>query len=165
MAGKDRDLAALVVAVATPIAGGTLSSIATVRSTPTWYQDIRKPSWTPPQWAFGPVWTLLYLLMGVASWLVWRRRGEDKRVRGALALHGVQLVFNWLWTPIFFGWRAPGWALAEIVIMWSLVLATLIRFSRLRPAAGAMLVPYQLWVTVATALNASVWWLNRGRRP
>lgn len=163
MPGKLRGILGLLAAIAVPIVGGLLSSIPTFRSIPSWYQTIKKPSWTPPQWAFGPVWTVLYVLMGVASWLVSRKAGEDRRARLALAFYGIQLLLNWIWTPIFFGLRAPGWALAEISVMWQMVIWTISRFSQVRPVAGLLLVPYFLWVTVATALNASVWWLNRSQ--
>jgi tryptophan-rich sensory protein len=117
--------------------------------------------WNPPSWLFGPVWTLLYILMGVAVWLVWRTGFDAPGVRGALILFGVQLLFNLAWSFVFFGMRRIGWALVEIAATWALILATLIAFYRLRPAAGWLLAPYQLWVTFATALNATIWWLNR----
>lgn len=139
---------------------GGVSGISTASSVTTWYAGLAKPSWNPPGWVFGPVWTLLYILMAVAAWLVWRERGV-RPVRGALALYAVQLVLNGLWSPLFFGLRSPGAALAEIVPLWGSVLATLITFRRIRPAAGALFVPYLLWVTFATALNFAVWQMNR----
>jgi len=151
----------LAVAIAISLAVGGLGGIATSSSVSTWYQNLNKPSWNPPSWVFGPVWTLLYILMGVAVWLVWRLGWASPRVRTALVLFGAQLLFNLLWSVIFFGLRKPGWALLEIILLWGLILATLVQFYRLRPESGLLLVPYQLWVTFATALNAAIWWLNR----
>jgi benzodiazapine receptor len=156
-----QDLVGLVVALAVPLAVGGLGGIATSSSVSTWYQTLSRPSWNPPDWVFGPVWTLLYILMGVAMWLVWRSGWDSPEGQMGLILFGVQLLFNLLWSLIFFGLRKPGWALLEIGLLWVLILATLVQFYRLRPGAGLLLVPYQLWVTFATALNAAIWWLNR----
>jgi tryptophan-rich sensory protein len=124
-----------------------------------WYAALAKPSWTPPGWLFGPVWTLLYFSMAVAAFLVWRRPASRARTR-ALVLFGVQLGLNALWTPLFFGAHLPGLALAEIVLLDVAVVATLFAFWRLRRAAGALLVPYLAWSLFATALNAAIFWLN-----
>jgi translocator protein len=170
---KRRDWISLGVAVAIPQVAGGLGAIATVSSVPTWYQTIKKPSWNPPGRVFGPVWTILYLLMGVASWLIWRRSREEQPAEGALGLpakpearsalgfYGAQLVLNTLWSIIFFGLRDIGGALAEISVLWALILATTVRFYRLRPAAGLLLIPYLAWSTFATVLNAAIWRLNR----
>jgi tryptophan-rich sensory protein len=161
MSSKWRNVLALLIAIAVPFLAAGLGGAATASSVTTWYPSLRKPAWNPPTWLFGPVWTLLYLLMGVASWQVWRLGQSDRRVRTALGFYGAQLVFNVLWSVLFFGLRRMGWALAEIVVLWALILQTLVRFYRLRPAAGLLLVPYQLWVSFATVLNAALWWLNR----
>jgi len=161
MSDKVRDLVALVVAVVVPLLAGGLGSIATVSSIPTWYAQLNKPPWNPPDWLFGPVWTLLYILMGVAAWLVWRSGWPAAHVRLAVMTFAVQLVFNVLWSIIFFGLRSPGPALVEIVILWLLVLATTVQFFRLTSLAGYLMLPYLLWVSFASALNASVWSLNR----
>jgi benzodiazapine receptor len=158
---QPQDIVSLIVAIAIPLAVAAVGGAATASSVSTWYPNIEKPAWTPPSWLFGPVWTLLFIMMGVASWLVWRSGGGDPKVRTALILFGAQLAFNLLWSVLFFGLRRPGLALLEIVVLWAFILATLVAFYRLRPAAGLLLVPYQLWVTFATALNAAVWWLNR----
>lgn len=123
-----------------------------------WYATLRKPAWNPPSWVFGPVWTTLYILMGVAAWLVWDR--HRRAARAALTLFVVQLVFNAAWSWLFFGLRSPGLAFAEIVVLWALILATTIAFWRLRPTAGALLLPYLAWVTFAAVLNATLWQLN-----
>jgi translocator protein len=168
-----RDWISLALALLIPQLAGGLGAVATASSVPTWYRTIRKPSWNPPSWVFGPVWTMLYLLMGFASWLVWRRSREERRTdsplappedpeeREALVLYGAQLAFNSLWSVIFFGLRSIGGALAEIVLLWGLILATVLRFYRLRPAAGLLLLPYLAWSSFATVLNAAIWRLNR----
>ena len=161
MKSRLNDIISLVVAIAIPLIVGGLGGIATASSIPTWYRTLEKPTWNPPDWIFGPAWTLLYILMGVALWLVWRLGWDNPQVRRALLLFGVQLLFNLLWSLIFFGLRRPDWALLEIVVLWVLILATAAQFYRLQPIAGWLLVPYQLWVTFAAALNAAIWWLNR----
>lgn len=125
---------------------------------PEYYADLRKPPWAPPTWLFGPVWTVLYALIGVAAWLVHRRGGPG--TTGALGLWGGQLVLNAAWTPIFFGLRAPGPALAEIAVLWVAVVATTIAFLARRTAAGALMLPYLAWTTFAAALNFEIWRLN-----
>lgn len=136
-----------------------VASFGALFQTGEWYLTIAKPSWTPPGWIFGPVWTLLYIAMAVAAWLVWLEGGW-KANRSALSLYVVQLVFNAAWSWLFFGVHTIGGALIDIVILWLLILATLILFRRRRPAAGLLLVPYALWVGFATALNFQIWRLN-----
>jgi tryptophan-rich sensory protein len=127
---------------------------------PDWYRRLNKPSWAPPARIFGPVWTLLYLLMGVAAWLV---ASSGRPSRGAaLRLFRVQLALNAAWTPIFFGLRRPGLALVEIVVTWFAILATVIAFWRTRAAGTILLLPYLAWVGFACALNWSIWRRNRG---
>jgi len=157
------ELLSLAAYVAIPLIVGILGGIATGSSTDKWYRTIRKPSWNPPDWLFGPVWTLLYLLMGVALWLVSSSGWSDPRVQIAVFLFGAQLLFNLLWSVIFFGLRRPGWALAEILVLWVLILFMVLQFYLLRPLAGLLLVPYQVWVTFAAGLNASIWSLNRSQ--
>jgi tryptophan-rich sensory protein len=156
-----RNLFALLVALAIPLLVGGIGGFATARAIPTWYQGLEKPAWNPPDWVFGPVWTILYLLMGVAAWLIWRMGWEVPRVRIALGVFGLQLLLNLLWSLIFFGWQRPGLALLEITLLWFLVGITTLRFFSLEPRAGFLLVPYWLWTTFAAVLNASIWWLNR----
>jgi tryptophan-rich sensory protein len=125
-----------------------------------WYAGLRKPSWNPPNWIFGPVWTVLYATMAVAAWLVWKRGGFAAQ-RFALALFLMQLLLNALWSPLFFGLRDPGLAFADIVLLWLAVLATVVAFWKTRPLTGALLVPYLAWVTFASVLNFAMWRLNR----
>jgi tryptophan-rich sensory protein len=124
-----------------------------------WYAQLRKPSWNPPGWLFGPVWTTLYAMMGVAAWLVWLR-GGFKVQRLPLGLFIAQWVCNALWTCLFFGARNPLLGLIDIVILWVLLTLTLVHFWRVRPLAGALLVPYLLWISFAAALNFRLWQLN-----
>jgi benzodiazapine receptor len=128
-------------------------------SGPEFYSELRRPGWSPPAWLFGPVWTVLYGMMGVAAGVVWVRH----KVRGAgpaLGLFLVQLLLNAIWSPLFFGLRRPDLALIDIVALWALIGATVVAFWRKRPVAGALLVPYWLWVSFATALNFEIWRLN-----
>jgi len=122
-----------------------------------WYAALRKPSWTPPSWLFAPVWTLLYAMMAVAAWLVWRQTGLSSEV----GLFVVQLALNAAWSWLFFGLHRPGLAFADIVALWVAILGTLAAFWAVRPLAGWLLVPYLAWVSFASALNAAVWRLNR----
>jgi len=124
-----------------------------------WYEQLAKPSWRPPNWLFAPVWTVLYVTIAVSGWLVWREAG----FAGAalpLAIYALQLGLNAAWTPLFFGLRQPGWAFFEICLLWPAVLWTTLRFGRIRPLAGYLLVPYVLWVSFALVLNGTIWLMN-----
>jgi benzodiazapine receptor len=146
-------LVSLILVAAVAAIGG--------RSAPSaWYQEIVKPTWTPPSWLFGPVWTVLYILMAVASWQVWRER-VARRSAVALTAYILQLVLNALWSWIFFGLHRIGLALADLVVLWLLVAVTCILFWRVRRAAGAALLPYLAWVSFAGVLNYAIWVLNR----
>ncbi len=126
-----------------------------------WYAALVKPLWNPPSWLFGPVWTLLYVMMAVAAWLVWRCGGWKAQGR-ALGLYLGQWALNALWTPLFFGLQRPGWAFAEILVLALVLLTTLFSFWKVRRLAGALMVPYALWVAFAAVLNFTIWRLNRG---
>jgi len=151
----------LVISVALPLAVGGLSGFATARGVSTWYPTLAKPSFNPPAWVFGPVWTVLYIMMGVAAFLVWRRGLDVDGVRIALTVFAIQLALNGLWSILFFGMHAPGWALLEIILLWMAIGITILLFWRMVPSAGVLLLPYWMWVSFATVLNASLWWLNR----
>lgn len=126
-----------------------------------WYAALAKPSWNPPNWVFAPVWTTLYLLIGISGWLVWRA-GSGAPRRPAFIAYGVQLALNAVWSWLFFGLHRPGWAFAEILLMWLAILVTVVLFWRVRAIAGALLLPYLAWVTFALVLNGTLWMLNRG---
>ncbi len=137
-----------------------LPAVFGARFTPgVWYQELAKPAWTPPGWLFGPVWTLLYLTIGIAGWLAWRRAGIAA-APVAWVTFGAQLVLNGAWSWLFFGLQAPGAALIEIVALWLAILGTVAGFWRIRPLAGALLAPYLGWVGFAALLNAAIWRLN-----
>ena len=135
------------------------SATAVFVSTGGWYAGLAKPAWNPPGWLFGPVWTVLYALMAVAAWRVWRRGGWARQ-KTALGLFILQWALNALWTPLFFGLHKPAWALVEIVILLAALLATWRAFWQMDRPAGLMLAPYAAWVAFATALNGAIWWLN-----
>lgn len=125
-----------------------------------WYSTIRKPSWNPPSWVFGPVWTTLYAMMAVAAWLIWRRGGWREQ-RRPLSWFIVQLVLNAAWTPLFFGLHWIGVAFVEIVLLWAAIVTTILAFRRVSPTAAWLLGPYLAWVSFASVLNFTLWNLNR----
>lgn len=125
----------------------------------TWYAGLAKPAWTPPGWVFAPVWTMLYLLMAVAAWLV-TLNGEWRQRRLPLALFILQLAVNAAWSWLFFGLQRPDWALLNILVLWGLVSVTVVLFLNTRWVAGILLLPYWGWLTLAAALNAAIWRLN-----
>ena len=135
-----------------------LGSLFTMVSLGSWYATLVKPSWNPPSWLFGPVWTVLYALMGVTGWLVWRRGGPA--IRPALQWFAVQLVLNVGWSAVFFGLQMPGLAFAEILVLWAAIAATLRSSWQVSRPAGILLVPYLLWVSFAVMLNFAIWRLN-----
>ena len=126
-----------------------------------WYASLKKPSWHPPNWVFGPVWTELYAMMAVAAWLVWRQ-GDFAGQALPIAAFLVQLVLNALWSWLFFGLKTPGMAFAEIVALWVAIATTLLLFRRPSATAAWLLAPYLAWVTFATLLNFTLWRLNAG---
>jgi benzodiazapine receptor len=154
-----RDIIGLIVAVLGTEAVGALSAVAAGGDFVRFYDELRKPPATPPPAAFGPAWTALYLLMGIAVWLVWRE-GLSRNTAIALGLFAAQLVLNFAWSLIFFGQQRIGAALIEIAVLWLVILATIIASWRVRPAAGALLLPYLAWVSFAAYLNAGIWRLN-----
>lgn len=150
---------ALIASIIVPELVGSIGTIFTVSAIPGWYAGLTKVPWNPPGWLFGPVWTLLYALMGVAAWLVWRKQPSAERTQ-ALKLYGLQLLLNGLWTPIFFGLHAPFAGLVVIVGLLVALVATMLQFWKVDRIAGAILVPYLLWIIFATTLNFGIWWLN-----
>ena len=150
-------LASLLICFAAAGLGG----LATAPQIPTWYAQLAKPTWTPPDGVFGPVWTLLYAMMAVAAWLVWRP-GGFAAAKLPLVLFGIQLGLNTLWSLLFFGLQRPGWAAIEIVLLWVAILATTSAFWARSRAAGGLMIPYLLWVTFAVVLNFVIWQMNRG---
>jgi translocator protein len=151
-----RQALALVGILLVTFAVAGISGASTSGTVREWYPTIAKPTWTPPSWIFGPVWTALYAMMAVAAWLVWRRVGWG----GALVWFAVQLALNATWSPVFFGLHQIGLALVNIVLLWLAIAGTTIAFWQVMPAAGWLFVPYLAWVSFATALNFALWKLN-----
>lgn len=159
---RKRSLLTLVFFLLLCLAAGGIGGFATAENVDTWYRTIEKPSWNPPGWLFGPVWTTLYVMMGISGWLVWKNQKSSAAAkRNALALFGVQLILNGLWSFVFFEWHLLAWALIEILILWVAIVATLVAFFRIRKAAGWLLVPYLAWVSFASFLTYTIWMLNR----
>jgi translocator protein len=152
---------ALAMRVGLSLLAGVLGGLVTRSSVSTWYPTLQKPAWNPPPWVFGPVWTTLYVMMGVAAWLAWRAPESPELRARAQRLFWLQLALNVLWSYLFFGLRSPPLALAEMLLLWAAIFLTLRAFWRLRPLAGALLVPYLAWVSFATLLTASITLLNR----
>lgn len=147
--------------VATPLVVGGISGLLTSGQIATWYRTLERPDWNPPDWVFGPVWTTLYLVMGVALRSVVRSSSPNGARALALGLFALQLALNFGWSWIFFVEHELGIALVEVVGLWLAIAATAVAFARVRPIAGALLLPYLAWVTFATALTAAIWQLNR----
>ena len=141
---------------AAAVTAAALIGVFGVAGTTAEYETLKQPSWAPPSWLFGPVWTILYAMIAVAGWLIWRRTGWTK----ALTVYAVQLTLNAIWTPIFFGAGRYGLALIDIVLLWLLIAVTAWLFRPASRLAAALLLPYWAWVTFATALNAFIWHAN-----
>ena len=154
-----RNLSALLFLIVLCFSAAWLGSALTAESVRTWYAGLRKPLLTPPGWVFGPVWSVLYLLMAISAWLVWREAGVSG-ARPAFALFLAQLALNVLWSGIFFGLHRPGVALAEIIVLEIAIIATAIQFSVFSRAAFWLMVPYIVWVGFAAFLNLRIWQLN-----
>ena len=158
--GRARDVVRLVVSIVVCQLAGGIGAIFTSPAIPTWYASLAKPAFQPPNWLFFPVWTTLYTLMGIAVFLVWRKGLDLRSVRVALGLFAVQLVLNTAWSIVFFGAQELFGALIVIVILWIFILINIVTFWRISRVAGALLIPYILWVSFASLLNYSVWMLN-----
>lgn len=152
------DVLGLVGWLVVSFAASAVGAIASIEAR-SFYGQLVQPAWAPPPWLFGPVWTVLYALMAIAAWLVWRS-GGFRANRNALGLFLVQLALNALWSWIFFSWHRGLLAFAEILLLWVLIAATLAAFWRVRPFAGSLLIPYLVWVSFAAVLNFALWQLN-----
>lgn len=152
----------ILVVVATCLALGYFSGLVTQSSLETWYPTLVKPSFNPPNWIFAPVWSMLYIMMGIAAGLVWNRvEFEKETVKKALVLFAIQLALNALWSILFFGLKNPLLALIEIVLLWLMIYETYLKFSKIDKIASYLMLPYLAWVSFAAVLNASLWWLNK----
>ena len=154
-----REAVALGICLVACFVAAGLGALFTGPAVGTWYQQIRKPSFSPPDWVFGPVWTALYTMMAVAAWLIWRK-GDVTGRNVALALFAIQLTLNAAWSPIFFGLKSFGGAFVDIVALWLAIAATFVAFLRVSMPAGLLLAPYLAWVSFAAVLNYAIWRLN-----
>lgn len=150
----------LIISIVISELAGIIGSVFTAPSIAGWYGELVKPAINPPSWVFGPVWTTLFTLMGIAAFLIWKKGLERRDVKIALGIFIGQLMLNTLWSIVFFGLQNPGGALIEIVFLWSAILATIIAFARISKPAAWLLLPYILWVSFAMYLNYALWTLN-----
>ena len=150
-----KTLLAVLLCFGLPILASGIGAVASASASEL-YAALEQPSWSPPGWVFGPVWTILYLMMGLAAFLVWRERGWTS----VLTFFAVHLIFNALWSWLFFAWRSGAWSFADIVLLWLMIGALTILFWRIKPLAGVLLSPYWAWVTFASVLNYDIWRRN-----
>ncbi len=150
-----------VISVSVPVILGGVSGLFNVSAIDGWYQTINKPSWNPPSWIFGPVWTTLYVMMGIALYLVWKAEASSILKKTAITLFVIQFILNFFWSFIFFYQQEMGWALVEIIVMWVFILLTIFAFANVSKTAAWLLVPYICWVSFATILNYTLWHLNK----
>jgi translocator protein len=150
----------LIISLALPQTAGLFGSIFTVSAISSWYAALEKSALSPPNWAFGPVWVTLYLLIGISAYLVWKKADEDKRVKNAMRIFWIHLALNASWTPVFFWLQNAGLALVNILILWVLILVLIIKFYKISRFASYLLIPYIIWVIIASYLNYFIWLLN-----
>jgi tryptophan-rich sensory protein len=150
----------LFLSILIPLLVGAISGFFTSSGVQGWYAAANKPSFNPPNWIFAPVWTALYILMGIALFLIWKSAGDKAVKQTALILFAVQLAFNFFWSLIFFKLQQPGWALLEIAALWLTILFTIFWFGKISSTAAWLLVPYICWVSFASVLNYAIWKLN-----
>jgi benzodiazapine receptor len=157
---KRQDALTLLICILICQCVGFIGSLFTQPSIPTWYATLEKPSVTPPNWVFSPVWITLFLLMGISLFLIWRTGLAERKAKVALGCFGAQLVFNLAWSMLFFGLRSPLGGLIDIAALWILIALTIFCFFKISKAAGFLLLPYIVWVSFAAVLNFFIWRLN-----
>jgi tryptophan-rich sensory protein len=150
----------LVVSIVLCLATGIIGAVFTASSVENWYILLQKPAFSPPSWVFSPVWTILYILMGISLYIVWDKGLQYPRVKNGMIIFGIQLFLNLLWSLLFFGLRSPYYALIEIILLWFAILLTILQFRKISRTASYLLIPYILWVSFATVLNYYIWVLN-----
>jgi len=155
-----KDIFKLIISIVGCQLVGLAGTVFTVNSIPTWYMTLNKPPFSPPNWIFGPVWTLLYLMMGISFYLIWKQGWQSDSSKTARKYFLAQLALNFIWTPIFFGLKSPLIALVVIITMWVMILVTIKKFYPLSKWSAYLLIPYLLWVSFATLLNAAIVVLN-----
>jgi tryptophan-rich sensory protein len=157
---KNKNILKLVISIVVCQCAGLIGSAFTAPAIPTWYASLQKPVFTPPNWLFAPAWITLYLLMGIAAFLIWRVGLDNRAVRIALIIFLIQLALNSLWSVVFFGMQSPLYGIIVIIVLWLAILLTIFRFARIASIAAWLMVPYILWVSFASALNIAIWILN-----
>lgn len=150
----------LIISIVICQLAGVIGAIFTMDSIPTWYATLNKPSFNPPNWVFGPVWTLLYLMMGISLFIIWKEDLKNKNVKSAFIIFMIQLLLNIVWSIVFFGMQSIPGGLGIIVLLWIMILFTILKFMKISRMAGILLIPYLLWVSFATFLNFSFFKLN-----
>ncbi len=150
----------LIISILIPLAIGSLAGLFTSSSVNGWYTTLVKPSFNPPNWLFAPVWTSLYILMGIAFFLIWKSKVNEVVKRTAISLYIIQLALNFCWSFIFFYAHQPGWALVDIILLWIFIFLTILWFGKISTVSAWLLVPYICWVSFATVLNYAIWKLN-----
>ena len=150
----------LIISLALPQLAGLIGSIFTAPAIATWYAGLIKPSFSPPNWIFGPVWITLYVLMGISVYLIWQKIEENKKLKEAMLIFWIHLFFNASWSIIFFGLQNPGLAFVNIIIIWLFIVALMIKFWQINKWSTYLLIPYFLWVSFASILNFFIWHLN-----
>lgn len=156
---NSKDIPKLLASISVCLLAGAVGSIFTVSSIPNWYANLTKPFFAPPNWVFGPVWTSLYVLMGISLFLVWRK-GLNKKTRSAVNIFAIQLALNALWSLAFFGLKSPIAGFIVIIALWAAIAAAIMKFMKIERNAGLLLIPYIAWVSIAAALNLSIVLLN-----
>jgi translocator protein len=152
--------AKLIISIILCLGGGLLSGFFSQSGLGTWYASINKPSWNPPSSLFGPVWTTLYILMGIALWTIWKSETPENQKNKALLIFGIQLFLNFIWSILFFKLESPSWALVDIILMVVTIITTIFVFADISKKAAWLLVPYICWVSFATILNYTIWSIN-----
>ena len=152
----------LIICLGLPQLAGLVGSIFTVSAIPAWYAGLQRPTFSPPNWVFGPAWILLYILMGISAYLIWsaHAKAPARQSKSSLILFWIHLFFNATWSIIFFGLQSPFWALLNIIIIWLFIIVLMIKFWKINKWATYLLIPYFLWVSFASILNYFIWYLN-----
>ncbi len=156
-----KSISRLIISIAICQSAGVLGALFTTPSITTWYNFLNQPALRPPNWLFGPVWTILYTLMGISLYWIWSKNTKKKEIGGALQLFTVQLIFNVTWSMIFFSLHDLSLSLLNIAALWILIIVVIIKFYRIDKKAGLILLPYLVWVSFASYLNYAIWFLNR----
>ena len=157
---KTADIGKLLISIILPLSIGAIAGIFTARAIPEWYATLNQPSFNPPNWVFGPVWTTLYIILGISLFMIWKLPASKER-NLAILVFIVQLVLNFCWSFFFFYFKMIGLALIDLLTLWTMIVVMLVRFYKLKPIAAYINIPYLLWVTFATMLNAAYFFLNR----